>query len=135
MSSENVALVQALLDASGRHDVEALMATLDPAIEWTPVEADLGYAVHRGHGDVRAWLTEQAAALPDMHWEADRVEDAGGETVVALVRKPGLRPASETDAATPDCGVIFTVRAGRIMRIAEYDDPNRALVKAGLAEQ
>jgi ketosteroid isomerase-like protein len=89
MSQENVALVRALIDASGRQDVDALMATLDPAVEWTPVEADPGYAVHRGHDDVRAWLTEWSEALPDLRWEADRLQDAGGETVVALVRMTG----------------------------------------------
>ena len=129
MSQENVALVQQLIDALGRHDVDGVMATLDSAVEWTPVEAtDSGYAVHRGQDDVRAWLTERFAEL---HWEADRVEDAGGETVVALVRTAGAGADSGEKAAA--VGAIFTVRAGKIMRIAEYADPSRAFAKAGLA--
>jgi ketosteroid isomerase-like protein len=134
MSQENVALVQALIDASGHQDVDALMATLDPAVEWTPVEADPGYAVHRGHDDVRAWLTEWSEAMPDMRWEADRLQDAGGETVVALVRMTGRGAASGAGVQTPAYGVIFTIRAGKIVRIAEYADPSRALEAAGLRE-
>jgi ketosteroid isomerase-like protein len=129
MSQENVALVQELIDASKRRDVDALVATLDPAVEWTPVEAGSGYAVHRGHNDVRAWLTEGSQALADMPWEADRLEDGGGETVVALVRRAGRGDGEQT----PVTGVIFTVRAGKIMRIAEYADPSRALEAARLS--
>src|ERR1700704_4552484 len=65
MSQENVAVVQGFIEASGRSDLDALMAALDPTVEWTPVESDPDYAVHRGHDDVRAWLIEWAEALPD----------------------------------------------------------------------
>ena len=35
--------------------------------------------------------------------------------------------ASGAGVQTPAYGVIFTVRAGKIVRIAEYADPSRAL--------
>jgi ketosteroid isomerase-like protein len=132
MSQENVAVVQGLIDASGRGDLEAMMAVLDPAIEWTPVESDPGYAVHRGHDEVRAWLADWSEALPDMRWEAERILDAGDETVVALVRMAGRGAASGLDVTTPAYGVVFTVRAGKVVRIEEYADRDRALEVAGL---
>src|SRR4051812_7703924 len=133
MSEANVALVQDLIAALRRQDADAVMVTLDAAVEWTPVEADdSGYAVHRGQNNVRAWLTRRWEAQPGMHWEADRVEDADGETVVALARMADRGAVSDAGETTAAVGVIFTVRAGRIMRIAEYADPSRALVAAGL---
>jgi ketosteroid isomerase-like protein len=132
MSQENVALVQAFIDASGRRDLDALVATLDPAVEWTPVEAGSGYAVHRGRDDVRAWLDESSETLPNMRWEAERVRETGDETVVALVRMAGRGAASDVDVQNPAHGVLFTIRAGKIVRIAEYADPNRAFAAAGL---
>jgi ketosteroid isomerase-like protein len=134
MSQENVALVQGLIDASGRGDLDALMATLDPAVEWTPVESDPGYAVHRGHDEVRAWLVEWSEAFPDMRWEAERILDAGGESVVALVRMAGRGAASGLDLETPAYGVVFTIRSGKVVRIEEYADRHRALEVVGLRE-
>jgi ketosteroid isomerase-like protein len=121
MSQENVAVVQGLIDASGRGDLDALVAALDPAVEWTPIESDEGYAVHRGHDEVRAWLVERSKALPDARWEAERILDGGDEAVVALVK-------------TPASGVVFTVRSGKVVRIEEYADPHRALEVVGLEE-
>jgi ketosteroid isomerase-like protein len=134
MSQENVAVVQGLVDASGRRDLDAIMAALDPAIEWTPVESDPGYSVHRGHDDVRAWLAEWFEALPDMRWDAERILVAGDEAVVALVRMAGRGAASGLDVKTPTYGVVFTVQAGKVVRIEEYADRHRALEAVGLSE-
>jgi ketosteroid isomerase-like protein len=55
MSQENVEIVRAFLDASSRGDSGALMAALDPTIEWTPVKEDPAFRVHRGLEDVSTW--------------------------------------------------------------------------------
>jgi ketosteroid isomerase-like protein len=132
MSPENVEVVQEFIEASGRGDLDALMAALDPTVEWTPVESDPDYAVHRGHDDVRAWLVEWAEALPDMRWEAERILDAGVEVVVALVRAVGRGAVSGLDVETPAYGTVFTVRSGMIVRIEEYADRKQALEAVGL---
>src|SRR3954470_3755532 len=134
MSQENVAVVQGLIKASSRADLNALMATLDPAIEWTPVESDPAFAVHRGHDEVRAWLVEWSEAFPDLRWEAERILDAGGESVVALVRMAGRGAASGLDLGSPVYGVVFTIRSGKIVRIEEHADRHRALEAVGLRE-
>ena len=61
MSRQNVEVVRAFLDAGCRGDSEALMAALDPGIEWTPVKDDPDYRVHRGLDDVATWLAEPRA--------------------------------------------------------------------------
>ena len=134
MSQENVDLVRGFIDAQGRGDLVATMAALDPAIEWTPVQSDPGFAVHRGLEDVKAWLIEWAEAFPDLRWEAESIVDAGAEVVVALVRAVGRGAASGVDLATPVYGTVFTVRSGKIVRIEEHESRRRALKAAGLRE-
>jgi ketosteroid isomerase-like protein len=134
MSQENVEVVRASLDVLSRGDLEAFMATLDPAIEWTPLdESEPAYAVHCGHDDVRAWLVEWAEVFPDMRWEVERILDAGRDVVVALARLLGRGGASGADVGTPVYGIVFTVRSGKIVRIEETGR-TKALEAAGLAE-
>jgi ketosteroid isomerase-like protein len=132
MSQENVDVVRSFIEASG--DVNVIMAALDPEIEWTPVQSDPEYQVHHGHADVRAWLASWSDAFPDLRWEPDRVLDAGGETVVALVSLLGRGEASGLDVGTAAYGVVFTVRAGKIVLIHEYPSSREALEAAGLSE-
>lgn len=133
MSQENVQLVRAFLDASSLGEPEVFMAALDPAVEWTPVEEDPDFRVHRDLVDVAAWLAEWAAVFPDMRWEAERILDAGDDVVVALVRALGRGDATGADVETPTYAVVFTVKSGKIVRIDESQaDPT--LKALGLEE-
>jgi ketosteroid isomerase-like protein len=133
LSEENVALVRAALDASARGDAAAFMAALDADIEWTPVSEDPEYRVHRGIAEVTSWLAGWSTIFPDMHWEAERFLDAGGDTVVALVRFRGRGGATGAHVGTQAYGVVFTVRGGKIVRILEAET-GTALKAAGLQE-
>src|SRR6478672_2240829 len=129
MSQENVEIVRAFLDASSLGDSEDFMAALDPTIEWTPVEEDPDFRVHRGLEDVAAWLAEWAEVFPDMRWEAERILDARDDVVVALVRALGRGDATGAEVGSQAYAVVFTVRSGKIVQIDESGtDPTR---KAG----
>jgi ketosteroid isomerase-like protein len=134
MSKQNVDLVRAFIDAMARGDRLATRAALDPAIEWTPIESDPGYAVHRGLEDVEAWLIEWAEVFPDLRWEVERIVDAGADVVVALVRAAGRGATSGVDLETPVYGTVFTIRSGKIVRIEEHESSRRALKAARLRE-
>ena len=121
MSQENVEIVRSFLDASSLREGDALLAALDPAIEWLPVKDDPDCRVHRGLDDVGAWLAEWSQVFPDMRWEAERIIDAGGESVVAVVRALGRGDATGAEVGTPCYAVAFTLRGGRIVRIDEDD--------------
>ena len=133
MSQENVEIVRAALDASSRGDSEAFIAALDTAIEWTPVEEDPDYRVHRGLADVVAWLAEWSEVFPDMRWEAERIVDAGDSVVAALVRALGRGDATGADVGSVAYAVVFTVRSGKIVRIDE-SQTETALKAVGLKE-
>jgi ketosteroid isomerase-like protein len=133
MSQQNVETVRALLDPSTLGDAQAFMAALDPAIEWTPVTEDPDFRVHRGLEDVGAWLAEWAEVFPDMRWEAERILDAGGDDVVALVRARGRGDSTGADVGSQVYPVVFAVRSGKIVRIDE-SGPEAALKAVGLEE-
>jgi ketosteroid isomerase-like protein len=138
MSEENVEIVRRAIEAWGRRDthtsLDPLMSSLDPDIEWVPVQDDPEYSVRRGHDDVRAWLTSWAEAFPDLRWELDRILDAGNDLVVAFVRLAGRSDATGIDLESPSYAVLFTLRGEKIARIHEYLDSQEALEAAGLSE-
>ena len=111
-----------------------MMAALDPEIEWVPVQSDPEYSVHRGHDDVRAWLTSWWESFPELRWELERILDAGDEHVVAFVRLAGRAETTGIDLETPSYAVVFTVRGRKIARIHEHLDTQEALSAAGLDE-
>jgi ketosteroid isomerase-like protein len=134
MSEENVEVVRRFCERDDQTSLDSLMVSLHPDIEWVPVQSDPEYSVHRGHDDVRAWLTSWAEAFPDLHWELDRIVDAGNDLVVAFVRMAGRSVASGIDLETPSYAVVFTLRGEKIARIHEYLDSQEALEAAGLSK-
>jgi ketosteroid isomerase-like protein len=133
MSEENVEVVRRFCERDDQTNLDLLMATLHPDIEWVPVESDPEYSVHRGHDDVRAWLTSWAESFPDLRWELDRILDAGSDLVVAFVRLAGRSEATGIDLETSSYAVVFTLRDAKIARIHEYVDSQEALEAAGLS--
>jgi len=134
MSEENVEVVRRFCERDDQTNLDSLMASLHAEIEWVPVQSDPEYSVHRGHTDVRAWLTSWADAFPDLRWEIDRILDAGDDLVVAFVRLAGRSDATGIDLETPSYAVVFTLRGEKIARIHEYLDSQQALEAAGLRE-
>jgi hypothetical protein len=63
MSEENVEVVRRFCERDDQTSLDSLMVSLHPDIEWVPVQSDPEYSVHRGHDDVRAWLTSWAESF------------------------------------------------------------------------
>ena len=82
MSQENVELLHRDIDAFNRRDLDAFLALMDPAVEFTPYTRALeGLGPYRGHEGVRAWWEESFAALPDLSVDLYEVRDLGDVTL------------------------------------------------------
>ena len=127
-------VVRRFCERDDQTGLDSLLAILHPNIEWVPVQSDPEYSVHRGHDDVRAWLTSWADSFPDLRWELDGILDAGSDLVVAFVRLAGRSDATGIDLETPSYTVVFQLRGEKIARIHEYLDSQEALEAAGLSE-
>ena len=135
MSRANVEMFRRGLDAYNRRDVEAVLDTVHPEVEWHPLLPVLlgGEAtVYRGSDGVRELVRELDEAFPDLQGESTEVRDLG-EQVLAIGR---LRGQGKQSGAVTETTIAWLVefRNGKGSRIREYLDPNEALEAAGLSE-
>jgi ketosteroid isomerase-like protein len=140
MSQENVELVQRLLEMFARREHEAVFAFYDPEIEWDASQIgtmgldDLA-GVYHGHDGVRTYWRRWLQAWADMEFEVQDVLDAGDE-VVALIRNQrqwGRHSGIPVDM--PPYGLVFTVRAGRVVRWRNFSNQASPLEAVGLGEE
>jgi ketosteroid isomerase-like protein len=133
MSQENVEAFKRAMDAGNRQDVEALLAELDPEVEWHAALPMLGGdAVYRGHEGVREFLPEVWEVLADTRVEFPEIRDVG-DLVVGVGHFRGRGKGSGVEAETPFAYVV-DFRGGKAIRVRSYLDPKEALEAVGLSE-
>ena len=135
MSQENVEVFKRAFDAINRRDAEALVAELDPEVEWhSAILMAMGgkQTVYRGHEGVHEWLRDLYGTLSEFQAEYPDIRDLGDRTVaIGRVRARGT--ASEAEIESPH-GTVAEFKNGKGTRIRTYLDPNEALKAAGLSE-
>ena len=140
MSQENVEFVKGLFAAGSDMDKEALLSALpeliaqtcDPEIEWyeDPQRAD--GRLYRGHEGVRESWERWLENFDEWDFEVERISDYGNRVlVVALERGRGSVSGAEVSARNY---MVFTFRAGKILRYQEFYDEAQALEAVGLRE-
>ena len=139
VSRENVELVRRLyaeLASDGftqeferRLTDDALSRFLDPGIEWLPVTHSLLAAdSYRGFAGVRRFWGEFLSSWESYGVEPLRIDDAGDQVAV-VVRIVGRTHELEVDETRSS---LLTIRAGRIVRVQSFADPEAAREAAGL---
>jgi uncharacterized protein len=128
MSQENVEAFKRIADANNRRDVEAMLAELDPEVEWQ--SAVLGSlagetTVHRGHDGIREMLRDLYEAFSEFRVQFLEIRDLG-DRVVAIGRwiTRGEESGVET---TPPLASVVDFRNGKALRVRSYLDPKEAL--------
>ena len=135
MSRENVDSFKRGLDAYNRRDLDALLETLDPDVEWHPALAVLlggEQTVFRGHQGVRESIKEEDEALSEFQFEVSELRDPG-ESVLAIGRARVRGKKSRVPVET-DFFVLVDHRDGKAIRLRTYFDLKEALEAAGLSE-
>jgi ketosteroid isomerase-like protein len=129
MSQENVEVVRKSLQTI-EGDPETWLGTLDPALEWYPIED--GNHVSHGHQGALAIRERWLESFEDNRVEVEEIRDAG-EHVVASLHISGSGTASGIDVDLR-VHVHWKVRGGRVVYVFEYADRAEALEAAGLRE-
>jgi ketosteroid isomerase-like protein len=133
MSMANVQIVQRCWEAWGRHDVEAVLEVLDPAVVWDfshydPWQTD---PVVTGLPAVRALLEARMRETGPLGVQATAFFD-GGDTV--LVHSWLSGEAVEGERRQDErWASVYTLRDGRIVRAETFSDRDDARAAAGLA--
>ena len=140
MSQENVEFVRGLFAAGREMDKEALFAALpeliaqacDPEIEWVEDPQRADGRVYRGHEGVleswESWLEN----FDEWGFEVERISDHGKRVLVVAVEH-GRGSVSEAEVSARNY-MVFTFRAGKILRYQEFYDEAQALEAVGLSE-
>jgi ketosteroid isomerase-like protein len=133
MSEEaNIQLLQRALEhyeRTGELDFSSLDKDVVLDLSGSPFP-DAG--VYSGLEGVRKWFQGLDVAFGKVHYEVENVR-AGRDQVAALLHVSGRGPGSGI-AVDYRFVPVFTLRAGKIVRIDRYDDWGKALTGAGLAE-
>jgi ketosteroid isomerase-like protein len=140
MSQENVDFFKRGLDAYNRRDLDALMETLDPDVEWHPVLAVLlggEQAVFHGHQGVRESIREEDDALAMYQVEISEIRDLGNRVLAighARIRgkESGVQVESPFFVLVESKGTKG--KDARAIEMRTYLDPKEALEAAGLSE-
>jgi|SRR5215211_2726855 len=139
MSRENVEVVRRMFDAAGRRDSATVLSLYDPEVEWDnsrgPFSDLFGREVYRGHEGVRRFFREYYA--PET-WQSveDHLEELidVGANVVSVVNTRARGRASGVEVKWTHNAGLWTIRGGRIVRVAWYGSVDEALEAAGLRE-
>ena len=135
MSRENVELLRRAVDAYNRRDVEALVAELDPEVEWMPALPGLvagEAAVYRGHEGIAQMFADLFEVLDEIHFSYDDVRDLGDRVVaIGSIRTRGKASGAETESPYVN---VADLRDGKGIRLRGYLDVDEALAAAGLAQ-
>ena len=87
---------------------------------------------HQGRDRIQAFYEDYIAAFDDFSIEPETIHESGDQ-VVAVVKRRG-RPKGGTIDMVVRNGDLFTVRAGKIVSMRMFPDPNEALDAVGLRE-
>ena len=125
MRRTNIEFMIGWLDALRRDDREAMRRSLDDAIVWQGLRDEWSC-----HGPDA--VTETFAAERDARAGLEALEIIGAERH-AIVHATGAGVTGVDDVALPD-GIynVFTIDAGRVVRIDDFADRQSALAAAGL---
>jgi ketosteroid isomerase-like protein len=135
MSQENVDAFKRGTEAANRRDIEALLDTLDPEVQWSPAFPVLlgeEAKVYSGHDGVREMFRAFYDALDEIHAEYSEIRDLG-DRVVGIGRGRTRGKASGAATESP-FACISDFKNGKSIRVRTYLDPKEALEAAGLSE-
>jgi ketosteroid isomerase-like protein len=128
MSQENVEKVRAGFEAYNRGDLDALLESYDPEVEF--VTLLLGN--HHGKEALRGLYEENRKAVLGYKLEPEELIDAGDQ-VIAVARMGGAGRVSQI-ALGDMIAFVFTIKDGLIVRQQTLRNKEEALEAAGPSE-
>jgi ketosteroid isomerase-like protein len=132
MSRENVELFHRGMNAFLLGDIEPLLETSHPEIEWYPFSAQVeGDVAYHGHEGVRHWWANLNATFDEFEASIDEVHDEG-DIVLALGQlRARFRSGITLDT---EVGWVFRFRDGLAVWGRAYQSHADAREAAGLRE-
>jgi ketosteroid isomerase-like protein len=135
MSRENVEVVRGIFDAGLRRDSATALGLYDPEVVWDVSRlegADFGEGVFHGHDGLRTWFRAWYSAWENTQNELERLIDAGDHVISVHVQRG--RGRASGIAIDVEQYAVWTIRAGRVIRVVWFLTREEALEAAGVRE-
>ncbi len=134
MSQENIDVVRGIWEADRRRDSAAVYAAYAPNIEWEDHAGLWGdWGVARGPDGIRRAWQRWYEAFEDVQIEFGEVT-AGGDVVVVTYKLSARGRSSGVDVQQI-VTLVWTLEAGKVVRVRAYTSRDEALDAAGLTER
>ena len=135
MSRENVEVVRRIYEAGKRREGAAVLPLYDEQVVWEggPGEHLTGREVWRGHEGIREALRQWYDAWEHVEHDVEEFIDADPH-VIAVGTMRGRGRASGVEVVWNDYASTWTVRGGRVVRVAWFPSRAEALEAVGLRE-
>lgn len=125
MASANVEIIRRGLDAYNRGDVEAVLETADPDIEFVPLRSLVVGGSYRGHDGIRRFFEDL-----DEEWENRLIHNEEfrehEDSVLLLGEFEATGRASGMEMRSP-VAWLFELRAGKVVRMRAYSSQEEAI--------
>jgi uncharacterized protein len=134
MSQENVEVVRRGFEAFADGGLDAMAEFWDPDINWRAAEGaidDVG-EMH-GRVAVRRYVQDWLDTFDDSSVVVEELRDVGDDRVLAIQRAKGRAKLSGVEIDLR-YAVVYTLRAGKVVRAREYLSVDDALEAVGLSE-
>jgi len=133
VSQENLERLRTALDGFNREGPKAIIALLDPDVEWIADRSDMGQVTYRGQEGVRRSFEELYEGFENVGFEVDELIDAGDRTV-ALGQMSARGRSTGLYMKMPLTIVCTVGRDGKLVRYESFRDRQAALKAVGLEE-
>ncbi len=121
----NAKLVEQTYAAFERGDIPAVLAVLDPDVEWTSPGTLPHGGEFNGSAEVATFFEKIGAAWDPLTLEVEQVDEIG-DLVVGVVRADGTRRGGKP--AGYGAVHVFRIRDGKIRSFHEYVDTDTVIV-------
>jgi ketosteroid isomerase-like protein len=132
VSEQNVELHRRSVEAFNERDIEAMLACLDPSVEYHPLLSAIGVTMYHGHDGLRSWFGQLDDAWETLHAEPEAYFDLGEQSLLFYVLR-GRGRHSGVDVATPGAQVCRW-RAGLCVYAKQFARREDALRDLGVSE-
>lgn len=135
VSQANVEIVRQVFGAAARPDRATVLGLCDPEVELDPSRVSLsaltGQSLYHGHEGLRSLFRDRYGSFELYGDDYDELIDAG-EHVISLVAGRGR--ASRAAVEWPNA-LVWTIRDGKIVRLAWFPTREEALEAVGHSER
>jgi ketosteroid isomerase-like protein len=132
MSQENADTIRRMYEAFGKGDIQAVIAALDPQVEWWEAENFI-YADRNPYVGPQAVLEGVFARIAE-EWEGFVVSPEGildaGETIIGHGHYSGTHKRNG-EHVRAQFAHFFTFRDGRVVKFQQYTDTAQFLQAVG----